>query len=93
MTQVTIYDTNSLTWEGLLSLVLVCWAPSAILLSQDVFHKLCEWGLRHEMFLKQNSLPPWIEQKSPKPTEQKLYSKQSLLGKKVVFQIKRTIQN
>ena len=80
--QVTIYDTTSLTWEGLLSLVLVCWAPSAFLLSQDILHKLCKWGLRHAMFLKQNSLPLWIEQKSPKPTEQQVYSKQSLLQKK-----------
>ena len=32
------------------------------------------------MFLEQNSLPLWIEQKSPKPTEQKLDSKQSFLG-------------
>lgn len=63
MIQVTIYDTNSLMWERLPSLVLVCWA--VFLLSQDVFHKLCKWGLRHEMFLKQNSLLLWIEQKSP----------------------------
>lgn len=45
------------------------------------------------MVLKQNSLPLWIEQKSPKPTEQKLYSKQSFAGKKVVIQIKLAIQN
>lgn len=55
-------------------------SPSVILLSRDMCHKLCNWGLRHEMFLEQNSLPLWIEQKSPKPTEQKLDSKQSFLG-------------
>lgn len=89
MTQVTIYDTNSLTWEGLHSLCIgFFWAPSRIL-SHDGFRKWCKWGLRHEMVLKQNSLPLWIEQKSPKPTKQKLYSKQSLLEKKLSSKLNR----
>lgn len=85
MIQVTIYDTNCLcliTREGLLNLVPVCWAPSVILLSHNVFHKLCNWGLRHEMFLKQNSLPLWIRTKIPQTNWTKAEFQTVLTGKK-----------